>query len=311
MELSKRTGDWSHFQHYSLDLIKWNKNHCFYSKNKKYCDPYFIIIGAPKCGTTSLYYYFRGHPDIYPPVTKELNFFNFNNYSFEYLLNFPVPKDKLSKLNLVSMEASTNYLLNTHAYGEPVYDRIKKGLPDVKLIALLRDPVERFISHFNYVNLWNNDKLQLQEKIDGDMKQVLDCYKLFPKDKCHFTNSLTSKEFNLDNNIIAKSIYIDKIKIWLSRFPNTLKVIISESLFENPEEELIQLHDFLNLPYYKSLSFNQVLPVKEQKLREHENATRVKKTLSPEQTQFLCSFYRPFNEELMDVLGIKKYPWSC
>lgn len=105
--------------------------------------PDFIIIGAMKCGTTSLYYYLRNHPDIFMPREKELHYFveekNFKKGEDWYQSNF---NDKF-RLN---GEASTNYTKKHLFSGVP--ERMHKVVPKAKLIFLYRDPAERSWSHY-------------------------------------------------------------------------------------------------------------------------------------------------------------------
>lgn len=120
--------------------------------------PNFLIIGAAKAGTTSLYDWLNQHPQIYMTPTKETNFFAFEGEEISY------PKGSISEgyldgfktsfesymeqfqgvTNEIAIgEASPSYLYHTKAAA-----RIKYYCPDVKLIAILRDPVERAYSQF-------------------------------------------------------------------------------------------------------------------------------------------------------------------
>ena len=121
--------------------------------------PTFLIIGAAKSGTTSLYHYLRQHPDVFMPEVKEPRFFAYVDdppamngpgdeasnadagavYTLEdYEALFPdsVSADAVG-------EASVNYL-----YSETAPRRIHEYVPDVQLIAVLRNPIERAYSHY-------------------------------------------------------------------------------------------------------------------------------------------------------------------
>jgi hypothetical protein len=109
----------------------------------------FIVIGAQKAGTTSLWHYLRGHPDLYLPPDKEAPFFShttnfrrgFDWYLAEY---FPLAPSG-ARIGTVTPHYMTGW------EGSPVdviAERIHTTLPDVRLIALLRDPIERAISQF-------------------------------------------------------------------------------------------------------------------------------------------------------------------
>ena len=106
----------------------------------------FLIIGAMKCGTTSLHDYLGKHPDIYTTTKKELHFFTdelFNKNNLDnYLANFKTQKK-------ISGSTPQNYSKRHHREFSGVPKRLSKYLPDVKLIYIVRDPIKRIISHFN------------------------------------------------------------------------------------------------------------------------------------------------------------------
>lgn len=105
--------------------------------------PNFIIIGAMKCGTSSLYHYLQLHPELGMSEIKEVDYFvaenNFNKGVEWYESQF---KGDFKKYG----EASPNY--SKAHYFEGVPERMHDLLPDVKLIYLVRDPIERIVSHY-------------------------------------------------------------------------------------------------------------------------------------------------------------------
>lgn len=101
--------------------------------------PDFLIIGATKSGTTSLFHYCCQHPRIAPPRKKELHYYDrhrFGDWSpGDYRACFPDrPADCLSG------EATPNYLFHAH-----IPELVAEDFPDVKLIAILRDPGGRHL----------------------------------------------------------------------------------------------------------------------------------------------------------------------
>ena len=107
--------------------------------------PNVIIIGAQKCGTSSLHYYLGLHPQIFMSAEKELNFFieqlNWHRGLEWYRAQFSATAE-------VRGEASPNYTTYPHRKG--VVERMHRIVPDAKLIYLVRDPVERIISHYRH-----------------------------------------------------------------------------------------------------------------------------------------------------------------
>lgn len=124
--------------------------------------PNFLIIGAAKSGTTALYHYLKQHPQVYMSPMKEPHFFAFEGEK----LDFQGPWDTQEQLNHVSITSLDTYRLqfqgvsNEVAIGEAsalyLYiprtpERIRYYIPDAKLIAILRNPVERAYSAYTFL----------------------------------------------------------------------------------------------------------------------------------------------------------------
>jgi hypothetical protein len=124
--------------------------------------PNFLVIGAGKSGTTSLWRYLGQHPDVYVSPVKEPNFFALEGKS----LDFGAPKNMTRNINswsvtnLGAYRDLFNEVSGEKAIGEasPLYlyfpdapGRIRHYIPDVRLIAILRNPVERAYSAFTHL----------------------------------------------------------------------------------------------------------------------------------------------------------------
>ncbi|UCH20408.1 MAG: sulfotransferase domain-containing protein [Deltaproteobacteria bacterium] len=110
--------------------------------------PNFLIVGAAKSGTTSLYEYLRQHPDIFMPQWKELSFFCGDQYGPLHKVKKPQYYDRVfAKAQNQSAvgEASTSYL-----FDEAAPRRIKEGLGTIKILIVLRDPVTMSYSLYNH-----------------------------------------------------------------------------------------------------------------------------------------------------------------
>lgn len=131
--------------------------------------PDFLIIGAMKSGTTSLFHYLRNHSQIASADDKELYFFSFNyKYGvFSYLKHFPYKKQIDSKL---VFETSATYLHDPESAL-----KIKKVLPSVKLICILRDPIERAISHFNFYSN-KSSAFVLENPLDYEQRSIEEAF---------------------------------------------------------------------------------------------------------------------------------------
>lgn len=110
----------------------------------------FIVIGAQKGGTTSLWQYLRSHPSIYLPEDKEAPFFfTASAVEPEGLSAFMALYFAAAPPGVLLGKVTPHYMMgNKQVQSESIAQRIAMALPEVRIIALLRDPIERAISHY-------------------------------------------------------------------------------------------------------------------------------------------------------------------
>lgn len=119
---------------------------------------YLLIIGAMKCGTTSLYRYLEGHPEICPANTKEPEFFSTHQRHRHNVDKYQDLWDYDATVHRYAMEASTGY---TKFPSEP---GVPKSIHEYgirpKFIYLVRNPFDRIVSHYNFMRQypsWDRD----------------------------------------------------------------------------------------------------------------------------------------------------------
>lgn len=119
--------------------------------------PDFVVIGAQRSGTTSLYRYLDRHPDIFMAPTKEVHFFDrhFENGVAWYCKQFDG-----AHLNQVVGEATPRYMADPRAV-----ERLAEIVPHARLVALLRDPVERAYSHYWMERARGRERRSFEEAI--------------------------------------------------------------------------------------------------------------------------------------------------
>jgi hypothetical protein len=189
--------------------------------------PNFLVIGAMKCGTTSLHYYLNQHPDIFMSVHKELNYyvteFNFSKGVEWYREHFVTNK-------YVRGESSPSYS-KYHIYAG-VPERIYNLIPDVKFIYITRNPIKRFASH-------------VQEAISlGNRRNDF--------------NPNTELKDSLDtSNYTLSGMYALQLEKYLTFFtPDKFKVISLEALNGNPIETMNEVYEFLGVNRINESSLN-------------------------------------------------------
>ena len=255
--------------------------------------PNFIIIGAQRCGTTSLYDYLCQHPQIIPSPVKELFYFDdyYTRPDTWYRSFFPRKREveKLEKgliARVITGEASPSYFFHPYAAR-----RIKETLPDVKLLLVLRDPIERAYSHYNHIRRLNREPLSFEEAIEKEEERIKDDVDKLAKDENYKADK------RRDYSYLSRGYYARQLKEWLKYFSlEQLLVIQSEEFYRETPKVYNEIVEFLGLNSY-------TLPVFEAK-----NALKYAK-MAPETKEKLKSYFAPKNEELYELLG-KRFDWQ-
>lgn len=134
--------------------------------------PNFVVIGAMKSGTTSLFHYLRVHPQAYLSPLKEVDFFveekNWRRGLDWYRAQFEGAGPEVRAVG----EASTIYTKFPEYQGVP--ERMARHIPDARLIYLVRDPIERIRSHYQHRVLSGAERLPIERAVLDDPR-YLDC----------------------------------------------------------------------------------------------------------------------------------------
>jgi len=254
--------------------------------------PTFIIIGGQKCGTTSLYNYLGEHPGIVPALEKEVHFFdaNFKKGTTWYRAHFPTQVYRLYcrlfRKNIICGEATPYYIFHPRAPR-----LISEMLPDVKLIALLRNPVDRAYSHYQHMTRRGDEILSFEEAIRKE-KERLDG----EADKMLEDQNYQSSEHRL-HSYLSRGIYADQLRAWENLLPKEQFLVLkSEDLFAEPSFVLQRVLKFLDLPYWEPKAYK---PFKRGKYQRMDSTTRDE----------LDRFFRPHNQRLYEYIGMK-FNWE-
>ena len=198
--------------------------------------PDFLIIGAQRCGTTSLYRYLQAHPQVRPAYpSKGAHYFDKNagRSLGWYRAHFPTAED-----GVLTGEASPYYLFHPLVPG-----RVARALPDVRLIAMLRDPVERAYSHYQqeYARGFE-DSDSFERALDLEPGRLAGERERMLADPRYDSYSLQHHSY------MARGDYIDQIHAWLEHFPaERLLIVHAERFFADPREGVEQAQRFLGL----------------------------------------------------------------
>lgn len=200
--------------------------------------PNFLVIGAPKSGTTSLYAYLKQHPDIYLPVRKELHYFTYE------LLNENVngPGDRAVISSLCSSfddyamhyrevkdekmigEVSPSYLLFPE-----VAKRIKSILGEVKIVIMLRNPVEKAYSQYMHMVRDNLENLMFYDALMAEEERKKEGW----------------------SNIwqyAGSSVFAEKVRAYISVFgKENVRIVLFDDLVKDARGAMTGLFSFMNV----------------------------------------------------------------
>lgn len=211
--------------------------------------PNTIIAGPPKAGTTSVFRYLAAHPDVCPSSIKEIHFFehylnNINNKTLDIYKNHFKSCNSSTKIRL---EASPRYLQG----GNPVANAIHKQIPDAKLIFILREPIERFLSRY----------ISLVTKTDRIPEHYLDLDNLIDKALTHPKAQPTPDKPELDDEIIEylwQGCYADFINGYIEiHGAENIALLFFDDLKHRPLKFMQSFCQFIGIDesYYSDFQF--------------------------------------------------------
>jgi Sulfotransferase domain len=207
--------------------------------------PAFLIVGGKRCGSTSLYEYVIRHPAVLPSrAQKGTHYFdvNFLRGFGWYRSKFPTEtrfrRDRGDRgERCITGEASPYYMFHPLAPA-----RIAAALPDVKLIAALRDPVERCWSHYRYSVARGCETVPVMEALDREPQRLAGEVERIEADPAYQSYA------HRHHTYLSRGHYAAQVKALQTRFgPDRLLVLQSEALFAAPEETLRRVFRFLDL----------------------------------------------------------------
>jgi Sulfotransferase domain len=255
--------------------------------------PDFIIIGGQRCGTTTLYGLLTEHPCIVPALRKEVHYFerNFHRGISWYRSFFPLRLHKYyaTKVRgrpLLSGEATAYYIFHPHAP-----KRILETLPDVKLIALLRNPVDRAYSHFQHEVRKRRENLRFEEAIEKEADRIKEGGRKMLLNESHDDRDYCYYSY------LSRGLYVDQLELWINLFrKEQILTIRSEDLFTDPASVLQEAQDFLGVPRFE--------------LKEYRNYNDAKyPPMDPFIRKRLVKYFEPHNQRLYEFLG-KDFAWT-
>jgi hypothetical protein len=254
--------------------------------------PDYIIAGAQKSGTTSLWVYLNEHPLVEKPMKKEMNYFDakFSRPLKWYRMHFPLQqpsRDAEDGQRTLTGESSAYYMFHPLAP-----QRIAQTLPKVKIILLLRNPVDRAFSHYQLKLRRRQEPLSFEEAIQAEEARLHGEEERIRRNPAYCS-------INHDRySYLARGRYIEQILRWHSVFPsNQLLILESGEFFQKTAEVYQRVLRFLNLPSYEPPQFGNRFPGK------------YTAKMSSDTRRKLIAYFKPYNDQLFGYLGTR-FAWD-
>lgn len=246
--------------------------------------PDFVIIGGKKCGTTFLYHLLQRYPQVTPAAKKEVHFFDmrFHKGIDWYRSQFP-SLERGEGPRVITGEASPYYLYHPHAAR-----RAAEVVPRARLIALLRDPIDRAVSDYHDKARQGREPLTFEEAIEAEEGRLRGEKEKMLADEAYVGRNYRAFSY------LSRGIYVDQLREWHKFFDKEQMLVLkSEDMFEDTIGTLKKVSDFLRLPDREI----DIPP-----MSENRNEGRYA-PMEPATREMLHDYFAPHNQRLYEYLG--------
>src|SRR5690606_38308146 len=249
--------------------------------------PSVLVIGTQRGGTTSLFNYLVQHPDVRPPLRKEVHYFDFNHARGPTWYRGCFPYSHRLRAGALTIDATPYYMMHPLAA-----QRAAALLPDVKLVALLRNPIDRALSHYQHEVRGGRESLPFAEALEREAERLAGHEERLRSDPRHYSWNHHRYAY------IRRGLYLEQLQRWVRHFPpSQLLVLQSERLFRDPPSVTGEVYRFLGLRTHRLRSYETFLPGSYDRVMPSELRAR------------LAEYFAPYNRALFDWLG-EEFDWS-
>lgn len=236
------------------------------------------------------------HPAVMPALVKEVEYFSLKYKMGEswYRSHFPTSLQKhrlakKTKQNPVTGDSTPYYIFHPMASS-----RMKNLLPEVKLIVILRNPIDRAYSHYHHAvrrkinieTLSFEDAINIEkERLSGEKDQIIKDPHFIPKSHHQYS-------------YLARGIYADQLENWFKYYDrNQFLFLTTEDFHKNIQRTLDQVFNFLGLNPFK-IDYPKRFNVGNYKEKMNEDTRRS-----------LIEYFKPHNERLYKLLQ-RDFEWD-
>lgn len=208
--------------------------------------PTFYVVGTQRGGTTSLFIYLLAHDLVHGPRrAKGVHYYdtNFDKSVGWYRGNFPRVKDLEAQAAEAGAQPAVGEGAPYYLFSPTIPGRIHKTTPNARIIAVLREPLDRAISHHNHEVKRDFETLSLEEAFDAEQGRLAG-----EVDKLLADDSYVSKA-HIHHAYLSRGQYAEQVERYFSLFGrDNVLVLDSAALSSDPESTVRKATDFLGLP---------------------------------------------------------------
>lgn len=249
--------------------------------------PDFVILGAMKAGTTAMFRFIGGLPGVLPARVKEVQYFSYHYDKGErwYRMHFPM-RWHLECRSSITGEASPAYLFHPEAP-----QRCAQTVPNARLIAVLRNPIDRAYSHYVYERARGMEPLSsFSAAIEAEERRMV---------------APTAEESGLGRapwrifSYKARGRYAEQLERWYAAFDrDRLLIVQGEHLLTHPATVVAHVAGWLGVRHREPVGGYQL-----------HNVGTYESEIDPATREALAAYFVPHNERLYTLLGYR-FDWD-
>lgn len=240
----------------------------------------FIVPGAQKSGTTALHYFLNQHPQIALPDQQELHFFD-DEEIFAHSVDYQVLHRHFRAIGRSTMagEVSPSYL-----YWEPAMERIHTYNPRIKLVILLRNPIDRAFAHWNMQRFKDREPLDFLAALKEEPRRIAQ------------PRSIESRRFSY----VDRGFYSTQLKRVFKFFPREQVMVVKFEQFRDRKQETLDaIFDFLSV---KRLRVSR---------DRDRNVVPYERAITAEERKYLLDVFTADIAKLEQMLGWDLADWKA
>jgi hypothetical protein len=256
--------------------------------------PTYLVIGAQKAGTSSLHHYLSENPAVLTARVKEVQYFTryYGRGERWYRAQFPLVTHGRAIRRRFGVAPAVGEATAACLFDPRSPERVHAFDPNMKLIAILRDPIERAYSAFQMELRWGRETGTFEEALDREEAELPGVLERLQ------ANPLAGPSKGFGRSYVARGLYADQLERWLQLFDREqLLILMSDHLDHDPAGTMSRVAEFLGVPEWRAAEYPR------RGVQEYE-------AMAPATRERLLRRFESADRRLAELLG-EEPPWSA